>query len=224
MSNRRDIQFFYTPHNRATLLDCNFVVASTDAGGLGVTGLNQGGRIATVFMHTTASVGTAPNGQVNPNPAAGLIQVTLQDNYNKFLNLESSYYSPVTGAAINVSGVGALTVGVVYVITSLGSTTAAQWYALGIPANLVPAVGMSFIAAATTGAGSGQVKAVAAAGIDHIELVGNPAIMNSAYPQAGTGNGMVIQLACYKNGVLTAPADGTQINLAFYLNNSAQGV
>lgn len=217
MSNRRDVQFFYTPHNKSTLLDCSFVVDSANGNGLGIRSLKPSGRIASVFMHTSAPLA----GSGNPNPQAGHIIVNLQDNYNTYLGGFSGVVSPVSGAAIN-SG---LTVGHVYVIVSLGSSTLAQFQAAGLPANITPAVGVSFVAAATSIAGGATVKVFASSGIDSIEVVGDTNLMNSngAYV-LGAGNGMQLILACFLNGTLTQPADGSVIGLGFYMNNSSQGV
>lgn len=222
MSNRRDIQFTYNPHNKATVLDCNFIVDSTNGNGFGVRTLKPSGRVATVFMNTSASPGTASNGQVNPNPQAGIILVTLQDNYNKYLGGYSGFSVALSGSNIS-SG---MSVGHPYVITSLGSSTAAQWQTAGLPSQITPAVGASFVAAATSIAGGGAVQAVSgSSGIDHIEVIGDPNQMNSnGAGVAGGGTGMQLLLACYSAGVLTAPAAGTVIGLNFYLNNSAQGV
>lgn len=162
-------------------------------------------------------------GAGNPNPEPGIIVVQLQDNYNKYLDKYVDLRAPLSGSSIS-SG---MVVGNPYVIASLGSSSAAQFLAAGVPANITPAVGVSFIAIATSIAGGALVQAPAAAGsgIDHIEVIGNPNLMNSngAYT-LGAGNGMELILACYQNSVLTAPADGTFIGLDFYLNNSAQGV
>ena len=68
MSNRRDIQFTYSPHNKLTILDCNFKVAAADSGGLGITNLNKSGRIANVFMHTSSTPGVGAGGITNQNP------------------------------------------------------------------------------------------------------------------------------------------------------------
>lgn len=228
MSNRRDIQFTYNPHNKATILDCSFNVAPADTAGLGVTALQQSGRVATAFMHTTATAGSAPNGQKNPNPAAGLIVVTLQDNYNSFLGSDAAFSAPLSGSSISISTASSLTVGAAYVITAVGTSTQAQWIAVGLSPSIPAAVGVSFIASATAGAGTGTVQAPTAAGsgIDHIEVIGVPGNMNNSATGSilGQGVGMQMILACYKNGVLTAPTAGTNIQLCFYLNNSAQGV
>jgi len=224
MSNRRDNQFHYSPHNKATVLDCSFIVDSTNGNGLGIRSLKASGRINAAFMHSTATAAATAAG--SPNPAAGYILVTLQDNYNRYLGGYSGFAAPVSGTPILVTT--GVTAHLAYVIVSLGTTTTAQWHALGVPANITPAVGVSFIAPATAtaiGTGAIEVPATAGSGIDHIEVIGDSNLMNSngAYT-LGAGNGMQFILACYKNGVLTAPADGTVIGLNFYMNNSAQGV
>jgi hypothetical protein len=222
MSNRRDIQFHYSPHNKATVLDCSFIVDHANGNGFGVRSLKQSGRVSTVFMNTSATPGTTSNGQTNPNPAAGYIIVTLQDNYNTYLSGYSGFVSPPSGSAISTG----LTTGQAYTIASLGSTTAAQWQTAGLAKQLTPTVNQSFIAKATSVAGGGTVYATTSSGIDHIEVVGDANQMNNTTQGTvqGSGVGMQLILACYKNGVLTAPADNTVIGLNFYLNNSAQGV
>lgn len=289
MSNRRDIQFTFNPHNKLTLLDCNFVVDSTNGNGAGLRSLDRGGRIAYVYMNSSASftgtshtstlidgiasgtasliVGmpvqgsgipagttiasiassssiilsaattTSTTGSItyqvtgSPNPAAGYIYVQMQDNYNDYRFGGAGFVSPVSGTPINVTT--GVTAGLAYIIVSLGTTTTAQWNKLGVPANITPAVGVSFIAPTTTtatGTGAIEVPATAGSNIDHIEVIGDANLMNSngsfiqvANP-AVANNGMQFILACMKGGVLTAPANGTVIGLTFGLNNSAQGV
>lgn len=228
MSNRRDIQFMYNPHNKATVLDCNFVVDSTNGNGFGIRSLKKSGRIATVFMHTTVTPGTADNGQVNPNPESGIIVVTLQDNYNSYLGGYSGFNGPLSGSNISISTGSSLTIGAPYVIVSLGTTTTAQWQAVGLATSIAPTVGASFIASATSGSGTGVVQAPLStgSGIDHIETVGDPNQMNNSNTGIilGSGVGMQLILACYKNTALTAPSNNTVIGLNFYLNNSQTGV
>lgn len=222
MSNRRNIQFFYTPHNKSTLIDCSFTVAAADTAGAGVTSLDKGGRIDSVFMHTTATPAVG-----SPNPAAGQILVNLQDNYNKFLGFDWDISSPLSGADVVVTAAGAaLVVGKVYVITALGTTTAADWLAIGVPAKVTPAVGVSFVAIATgAGTGTGKVQLPVTSGIDQIELVGKPVLMNSnnAYT-LGAGQGMQLIFSCFAQGALTAPVAGSVIRLKMYMNDSAIGV
>ena len=301
MSNRRNIQFTYNPHNKATVLDCNFIVDSTNNNGTGVRSLKGSGRVASVYMNTSPAATTVSSvfasgvsvitvnsaqyiyvGQTvtdsttsgnltsgtkvlavdyhlnqvtlskvtagasasspgdtlssvftvaapgNPNPAAGLIVVNLQDNYNSYLGGYSGFVSPVSGTPILIAGSTVMTVGQAYVIVSLGTSTAANWQAVGVPANITPAVGVSFIASVTGGGtGTGAVEAIKSgySGVDHIEVLGDANQMNSngAYV-LGAGNGMQIIMACLFEGALTAPANNTVIGLNFYMNDSAQGV
>lgn len=285
MSNRRDIQFLYNPHNKATLLDCSFIVDPANGNGYGVRSLKRGGRIGYVYMNSTASfVGTThtstsvtgiasgtsnlvpgmpvqgsgiptsttiasivDSGSItlsqatttsvaggtityqavgSPNPAAGLIWTSLQDNYNSYLWGNVGFVGPVSGTPILVTT--GVTAGNAYVIVSLGTTSTAQWQLLGVPANITPAVGVSFVAPITTtatGTGAIEAQATNGAGIDHVEVIGDPNLMNSnGATILSMGNGMTIISACYKNGTLTAPATGTVMGCMFYLNNSAQGV
>lgn len=222
MSNRRDIQFHYSPHNKATVLDCSFVVDSTNGNGLGIRSLKNSGRIASVYMHTSSTPAAG-----NPNPAAGLIVVTLQDNYNRYLGGYGGFVSPVSGTPISISGSAVMTIGQAYVIVSLGTTTQAQWVAAGLSSNILAAVGVSFIAKITGGgSGTGVVESVVASGVDHIEVVGDANLMNNSLGASVVGGsyGMEIIMGCYLDTTLTAPGNGTVIGLNFYMNNSAQGV
>jgi hypothetical protein len=221
MANRRDIQFTYTPHNKATILDCNFTVDSTNADG--ISGLETSARIASVYMHTS----TTPSAG-NPNPDAGFILINLQDNYNTFLGMNSARVVPLTGSELTTG----LTVGTAYVITTVGASTRAQWTTAGLPVHITPAIGVSFLAAATSIAGGGKAKAVLSSAIYSIEIVGDPNLMNSnGAHSAGAGRGMQLILKALGPTatadtalVETAPADGSKIFLSFYLNNSAFGV
>lgn len=301
MSNRRNIQFTYNPHNKATLLDCSFVVDSTNGNGQGIRSLKNSGRIASVFMNSSPAATTATSvfasgvtlltlssvtnivvGEVitdsttggnitggttvaavypatsqillslptagasavspgdtlsfamtpalvgNPNPQAGVIIVNLQDNYNRYLSGFGGNVVPLSGSSIS-SG---LSVGNIYVIVNLGTTTTAQWNTAGVPLNIVPAVGVAFIAATTSFPGTGRVQAPAAAGtgIFNINGIGDANLANSNGANVlGAGQGMQIMLGCYKDSaadapVLAAPADNSVISLVFYMNDSAQGV
>lgn len=216
MANRRDIQFFYTPHNKATLLDCSFIVDNTNANG--ISNLEMSGRISSVYMNSTSPSSS------NPDPANGVIIVNLQDNYNKYLGSFNSVTAPTSGSAIS-SG---LVIGSVYVISALGSSTLAQFQAAGLPANITPAVGVAFIAKATSIAGGATVEALATNGseIVKIDVAGNPALANSNGAHVlGAGNGMQLIFLCYdETNALAAPVNGTKINLGIYLNNSNVGV
>ena len=220
MANRRNLQFTYSFHNKLTLLDCNFVVDNSNGNGLGIRSL-KGAGIANVFMHTTATPASG-----NPNPPAGYILVQLQDNYQRYFG----------GAAGFVAAPGSTTATIVahnvYVIASLGTTTAAQWLTSGVPASAIPvgvsstklpAVGTAFVAATgETIPGSPLVYPIAAtgSGVDHIEVVGDA---NQTIISSGAGGGYLL-LACFSGGSVTAPANNSVIGLSFQFNNTAAGI
>lgn len=218
-------------HVEPVLIDCNFVVDSTNGNGLGIRSL-KGPVVQNVFMHTTTTPGagnsnpSTPNITItNPNPAAGYIVIQLQDNYNRSLSGFNAIVSPLSGSNLLVASAG-LTVGLPYVITVVGTTTTAQWIALGVPAGVIPTPGVAFVAAATsaTGTGAVQVPATAGSGIMTFETVGDPNLSIAPTPSANQGFGSQIIIRCMKPNTATTqigtPADGTVISLCFYLSNS----
>lgn len=188
------------------LVSCTFTVDNTN--GAGVTSL-KGGGVKAVYMNATSP------SAANPNPAAGVIQIELQDNYNGLLGVWSCLEGPVTGANLTT-----VTAGVVYQITAVGTTTEAQWAARGLPAGLVASVGDVFVCN-SSGAlgGTGTVKAMAAPGIDAVDLLSDNANI-SRLNNTVNGGGIVI-LAARNAGVLTAPAAGSIIRVNMYLSNSS---
>ncbi len=219
----------YSMHVKPVLLDCNFIVDATNGNGLGIRSL-KGPCIQNVFMHTSSTPGagnsnpSTPNVVItNPNPASGTIIVQLQDNYSRSYSGFNAQVSPVSGTPLLVASAG-LTVGVAYIIVTLGTTTTAAWHALGVPAGVTPAVGGSFIAAATSALGTGAVEITAAAGsnIMTIETVGDPNASISPDPTQNQGFGAQLILQCRDaTGAIAAPAAGTVISLAFYLSDSS---
>ncbi len=217
MANRSFTRSFYTLHEYPVLIDCNFIVDSANGNGFGVRSL-KGPGVQAVFMHTTATPGTTKSGILNPNPPAGYIYVQLQDNYNRFYGGSASFGSPLSGTPLT-----SITANSVYVIVSLGTATAAQWTAAGLPAGVVPSVGASFVAKATgTIGGSATVEAIAttASNIDHIEVVGDP--NQTCSPQGAKG--AIIISVCLKGDAVTAPTDGTVISLQNYMSNGSNTV
>lgn len=291
MANRWFTQFVSTLHKKPALIDCNFVVDSTNGNGFGARSL-KGAGVSKVYMHTTASfsgtthtnttidgistgtstfqIGAQLTGagiaagttivailsgtsiQVSlattasatvtisyfapgsPRPIAGLIYVTFEDNWNYYYGGFSGFVSPLSGTPISISTGSSLTVGHAYTIVSLGTTTAVQWQAVGVPVGtvqgnlvagintLLPAVGTTFIASATSGSGTGVVESSTVSGVDHIEVIGDPnQTITSRHPMIfGGGSGAYMVLQAIDAGALTAPADGTVVSLAFYFSNS----
>jgi hypothetical protein len=224
----------YSGHVKPVLLDCNFIVDSTNGNGLGIRSL-KGPYIQNVFMHTSATPGNgnsnpATPGQaiLNPNPASGTIIVQFQDNYNRIYSGCNSIVSGLgSNLAVDASD-AALTVGVAYVITILGDATLADWRALGVPSGITPAVGVAFIAKAT-GAGTSSVSRVAptaatGSGVASIETVGNSNLASApaSTPGVSQGFGAQIILQCRDYaGAIVAPAAGSVISLQFLLSDSS---
>lgn len=111
----------YSFLNRPVLIDCNFVVDSTNGNGLGIRSL-KGNGVRNVFMNTSATPG-ASRGMTNPNPAAGYALIQLNNNYNRYAGGFSGFVSPLSGSNLAING-SALTPGLPYVITSPGHATA----------------------------------------------------------------------------------------------------
>lgn len=199
-------------------ISCTFKVAAADAGGKGITGLSATG-ISAVYMHTSST----PSAN-NPNPVAGLILVEFAANFSSIQSVQGSIQvTPLSGSSINISS--GLTLGKCYVITAVGTSTATNWQALGLPVGVTPAVGVPFIAtsaSAGTGTGTVQVAATAGTAVDHFELIASAPSVSSGLPYAVLQ--AMTKAFTYNSGtpasstvtdVLGAPADGTIITLKF---------
>ena len=190
MANKRYNQFYYTGHNYPVQLDCQFTVDNTNAAGISSL---TGAGIKNVYMNAGSPSSS------NPNPAAGFAIIQLQDNFHGYYFGGAQIQSPLSGAEISISGVGALTVGQVYVITTVGTSTAANWRSMGLPAGIVPAVGVAFVASATgSGTGTGKVKinAAAGSGIVAVDVVGDPSVSivaNSSNVPGVNGSYMILR-------------------------------
>lgn len=156
--------------------------------------------------------------------AAGVYRAQLDDNYYAFINSKFSIKAPVAGSNVAAT---ALTPGVVYEITALGTTTQANWVTAGVPSGITAAVGTVFVAAATS-SGNGTAKIIGQAGITSIEIAGNPAQMLNNQPFIQGNGGGYITFQC--NGptsssvttpIATDPASGSKIFVEFMLNNSS---
>lgn len=181
---------YYT--NVAKPQDVNLQFTVTPTNGLGVTSLKSNGYVRNVFMHTSTTP-SSNDGYTNPNPANGFAVIQFTNNFNYYLNGFAQFQSPVTGS-IKIDN-SALTIGTVYVISTLGDSTTAQWQAVGLPAGITPAVGVSFVATAV-GAGANtstsRVSTPTSSGIYGVELVGNPGVMLASNPIATSGGAWVL--------------------------------
>lgn len=108
---------FYSFLSKPVLVDCNFVVDSTNGNGLGIRSL-KGQGVKNVYMHTSATAAVG-----NPNPAVGLALIELAYNYNRYYGGFNGFASPSTGGTIAINGT-ALTVHQPYIIASVGHGTA----------------------------------------------------------------------------------------------------
>lgn len=201
----------YSMHTMPVLLDCNFVVDVTNP--LGITSL-KGPTISAVYMHSTAATPSSIN------PAAGNIVIQIADNYNRYLSGSAVIRSALSGSALT-----SVTDGVAYVITSVGTTTAAQWAAKGLPAGLSAAVGISFIATATGalgGTGAVQIAAATGSGVASIEILGDPSLASAPNPTANQGYGAYLILQCRDYaGAIVQPASGSVISIEMLMSNSS---
>lgn len=113
---------FYSTLVQPVLVDCNFIVDSTNGNGLGIRSL-KGANVRNVFMHTSATPGKGTDGYLNPNPAAGYAIIQLKDNYIRYAGGFSGFSSPTTGSTLAING-SALTDGTPYTIATVGVGTA----------------------------------------------------------------------------------------------------
>lgn len=214
----------YIPRVKPVLVDCNFIVDDTN--GLGIRSLN-GPYVQNVFMHTTTtpSAGNSNPASLNvvvtnPNPEAGTIVLQLQDNYNRSLASYKAMISALSGSPLT-----ATTANVSYVITALGTASAAQWQAKGLPRGITPAIGVAFVASASGtigGSAAVQVASAAGSGIASIEVLGNPSLTLSPNVSQSQGFGGQIILQCRDYaGSIAAPAAGSVISIALYLDDSS---
>lgn len=100
--------------------------------------------------------------EITSPPNLGLFAVPITTNISSTLQpgtLQDIFavFTIVSGTPINITT--GLAVGTIYAITALGNTTALQWQALGLPAAVTPAVGVTFACtSAAPGVGTGVVE------------------------------------------------------------------
>lgn len=221
MANRRYTQFSYSHHNKMVTLHTKFTILSTN--GAGCTGFTQPG--GGTFGGPTTTVGfglgiaqvyaysSAPS-TGNYVPSGGL-QIQLNDPFLSLLDFDFCFSNVVTGSAVLLTT--GLVAGTQYQITTVGTSTAANWQAVGLPAGLVPTVGQNFIAStATAGTGTGAVKALAPCAVSSVELCGdvdlqiNPQMSQLAQGFNG-GAGPTLNFGLYRSTTLQQPANGTVV-------------
>jgi hypothetical protein len=200
-------------------IDCNFIVDSANGNGLGIRSLKSNGYVKNVFMHTSAPLA----GSGNPNPAVGYAVVQLAGNFNHYIGGFSGVIAPLSSTSLT-----SVVSGNPYVITSLGTTTLAQWQAAGLPKGFTPTVGQAFIAIESSAiGGTATVGAPGIATSSIISIVGDPnqTIANSNVSANGGAQIIVQFLAATSSSVTTlvaaAPADSSVIALDIRLDASS---
>lgn len=189
----------FAPHVMPVLLDCNIVIGST-------------GAVGTVVGPGISSV---------VRLAAGTYKIIFQDDYNKLFGVQAMIKAPVTGSNVAATALNPTTV---YEITAMGTTTQANWETAGVPSGVTAAVGVAFLAAATS-SGNGTAKAIGVSGIDSVEVVGIP---NTMLQNSGVSVGGYVVVQCLgatsssvTTQVATDPAAGSILYLQMYLGNSS---
>ena len=204
-------------------VELNFTVDSTNGNGLGVRSIKSNGYVENVFMHTSATPGIGNNKLLNPNPAVGFAWIQFKNNFNYSLSGSYSIASPVSGTPLT-----SVTSGSAYIIVSLGTTTLAQWQAVGLPLGFTPTVGQSFIAKATQAiGGTGAVEAPLAtgSGIVAIDIIGDPnQLINNSSIAANAGAWVLLRFLAGSTLAATAPADNSVIALRFRFDGSSVSI
>lgn len=176
--------------------------------------------IAAAGAPAAPTLQNAPGIQSITRLAVGQYVIQMQDNYAKLLDFDINFKAPASG--VNVAVTAAVT-GTVYQISVLGTTTTANWHAMGVPADITPAVGIIFLKSATAGVGTGQVQILLESGIAKVEQLG--LLENSNNPVANAGARIYIKCLGYTssadNTLIPAdPASGSTMFMRFSLNNS----
>lgn len=200
----------------------NFVVDHTNGNGLGVRSLKSNGYVEAVFMNTTQTPGKV--GPItNPNPQAGYALVIFKNNFNYYLGGPVGQIVPLTSTSTT-----SLTTGHVYSITSLGTTSLAQWQTAGLPLGFTPTVGQSFVAKATASIGGTGTVGIPGVGTTLVtNVVGDPnATIANASIASNAGAQVMLQFSAPTNSstttlVAAAPADGTVIGMQFCFDGSS---
>jgi hypothetical protein len=216
---------FYTNLVQPTDINLNFIVDSTNGNGLGTRSVKSNGYVNNVFMHTSATPGSN-NGQTNPNPASGTAIIQLKGNFARYIGGFAGIEAPLAS-----TGLTSVTAGNPYVITSLGTTTLAQWQAAGVPMGQTPSVGMSFVATESSAiGGTGTVGAPGMSQITNIQIVGDPnqSISNSNSAAFG-GAYLIVQFAAPTSSsvttlIPTAPSNNSVVGMTIRLDQSQTNV
>lgn len=238
MANRHyTSQFHYSFHKKLVTLTSKFTVLATNAAGVtGFAGAQAGGfgkpnsAVVTFGNGIKQVFGKSSSPGTGNNCANANFQVQLQDNYSAFLGWDYSIIAPLTTSGATSISAG-LSKGTVYQIVAVGTSTAANWQAVGLPLGYTPAAGQNFMASTNSaGTGTGTVKPFVNPTIYQLTLAGDPNPMLNPVGQpngfnsgAGGylffqtwGNPLVGSATDPQVPILTQPVDNTIIELTLY--------
>ncbi len=197
-------QRIFNWHAQACQIDAQVTIGAT-------------GACTLVTSSSNGSIPTSRGVKSITRMSQGRYRLQLDDNYSQLLSFATKFSSVVSGAAVLVIASGAaLSIGTMYQITLLGTTTQANWVTLGLPAGLTAAVGMTFKAAATgAGTGSGAVKVMTANAVSGSELLasqaGVDAMLNNQPFTQGSGGGYIDFECLAATGTGTATFTGAAL-------------
>lgn len=193
----------------------NFTVTPTN--GVGVTSVMSNGYVEYVFMHTSTTPAST-NGHLNPNPPSGFALISIKNNaFNSFVGVRGSVVATPTSTSTTST-----TANSPFVITALGTATAAQWLAVGLPAGMTAAVGQSFIAIASQSiGGSATVGVPGVSNVGAISIVGNPSVMVGNSNIAQNSGAQIILLLQDFAGAAVAPTAASIVRLELVYDGSS---
>lgn len=208
---------FYTNISKPQSVWVTFTVAAADSAGLGVTSVKSNGYLNYLFMHTSTTPGVSA-GVTNPNPPSGYALFSFTNTFNKFLGIGGwSCVAPATSTSTSST-----TANSPFIITALGTATAAQWQAVGLPQGVTAAVGQSFIATASQSiGGSATVGVPGVSNVGGVSLVGDPTTFVSNSNVSQNGGAQVMLLLQDFAGAAVAPTASSIIRLQFLFDGSS---
>lgn len=172
-----------------------------------------------VVKPSSACLGTGINGITKTG--TGLYQIQFTDSFNRYIDFNVTMVSPTSAAGL-VSD-GSLVVGTPYQIAFASTST--NWVTLGVPASVVPAYGVPFVATSGASIGAvvgtpGTVVPITNSGIDHVEVLPNPNTVLYSIP--GTTAGGFLNFQTFNAaGALASPTSGTVMRFHVLLRKSS---
>lgn len=193
-------------------------------------------------IYFTIASGSATAGSVWTDGSGNLYTVSATLSSGTLLKTSGTQAPvPATGTLTFVSGTGATTAlsysaavaglatGYAFALT-INDTNLQDWYAVGVPAGVIPAPNVSFIAQATgAGASTGTVWPASVSGVSSMEVIGDPNASIAPSPTGSSphqGGWLLVQFlaptistGAYVSPMIpTAPAPNTVVGMSFYVD------